>query len=96
MQQLSMFTIKAELKRKNEYEVSHCTNCGCIVPDRILIGNWPYTKYNINFCPNCGAQFASGPNTNNEEELKEGWCWEAIKIYDAGGQDERTKNRSTL
>ena len=49
MQQLSMFTIKAELKRKNKYEVSHCTKCGCIVPDRILIGNWPYTKYNINF-----------------------------------------------
>ena len=73
--QLNMFTSKARLVRKNQYEVSHCTNCGCLVPERILIGLWPHLQYNIRYCPNCGAEFEDSKE-NDYSALKKGWYWE--------------------
>lgn len=83
MIQMSLFTPTAKLVRRNENEISHCTNCGCIVPDRILIGNWPeQVAYQIRFCPNCGSEFENSKE-NDIPRLKENWCWEAFKLYEA-------------
>lgn len=72
--QLSLFATKAKLIRKNEYEVYHCTNCGCLVPCRILIGDWPKQEtYCIRYCPNCGAEFENPYGVNDEDILKKDW-----------------------
>ena len=81
--QISLFAPKAKLARKNEGEISHCTNCGCIVPGRILIGNWPKQyAYQIRFCPNCGAEFENSKQNDMDRLDGEKWKWrcEEIKI----------------
>ena len=70
MQQLTLFAMPAKLQRKNEYEISHCSNCGCIVP-----------VYRICFCPNCGAKFDQEQRPEDIERLKRGWKWEAVEIF---------------
>lgn len=85
MQQLTLFAMPAKLQRKNEYEISHCSNCGCIVPDRIILGNWPGAIYRICFCPNCGAKFDQEQRPEDIERLKRGWKWEAVEIFCSKG-----------
>ena len=79
--QISLFAPKAKLTRKSECEICHCTNCGCIVPDMILIGNWPNQyAYQIRFCPNCGAEFENSKQ-NDTDRLKCGkWKWRCVEI----------------
>jgi ribosomal protein S27AE len=77
----------SKLVRKNEYECCHCSACGYIVPDRILIGNWPEHIYKIRFCPNCGEVFDNvGENTS--PELKSGWYWEMHSFDEAAQAGE--------
>jgi hypothetical protein len=74
----------SKLVRKNEYECFHCSTCGCIVPDRILIGDWPECTYKIRFCPNCGEAF-DNTGENILPELKSGWYWE-LHSFDEAAQ----------
>ncbi len=77
--QIALFAAQDKLTRKNQYEIPHCTNCGCIVPDRILMGNWPdMAKYTIRYCPNCGAEF-QGAEQNDEARMRKPWRWEAAE-----------------